>query len=145
MRVFCIFLLFLLSQSISAQDKSSITFKVDVVSKPENHLSGWDGKKVAEELHTAGDGFSVYVPPILACSFADEKIIKLGEDVLFQMLLRAWCQHRPVVLTPDAIWMVISQGFSYYVNQNPEKMRRMLVDHEGKKLFSTIAVADPAS
>ncbi|MBR0175475.1 MAG: DUF4419 domain-containing protein [Bacteroidales bacterium] len=132
MRVFCIFLLFLLSQSISAQDKGSITFKVDVVSKPENHLSGWDGKKVAEKLHT-GEGFSVYVPPILACSFADEKIINLGEDVLFQMLLRAWCQHRPVVLTPDAIWMVISQGFSHYVNQNPEKMRRMLVDHEGKK------------
>ena len=50
MRVFCICLLILLSQSISAQDKGSITFKVDVVSKPENHLSGWDGKKVAEEL-----------------------------------------------------------------------------------------------
>ena len=49
MRVFCICLLILLSQSISAQDKGSITFKVDVVSKPENHLSGWDGKKVAEK------------------------------------------------------------------------------------------------
>ena len=144
MRVFCIFLLFLLSQSISAQDKGSITFKVDVVSKPESHLSGWDGKKVAEGLHT-GEDFSVYVPPILACSFADEKIINLGEDVLFQMLLRAWCQHRPVVLTPDAIWMVISQGFSYYVNQNPEKMRRLLIDHEGKKDLDVWTNVDPFS
>ena len=49
------------------------------------------------------------------------------------MLLTAWRQHRPVVLTPDAVWMVISQGFSYYVNKHPEEMSSLLVNHEGKK------------
>ena len=49
------------------------------------------------------------------------------------MLMEAWCQHRPVVLSPDVIWMLICQQFSHYVNKNPEKLRSKLVDHQGKK------------
>lgn len=71
---------------------------------------------------------------ILANSFADvDNLYDIGEDVVFQMLLKAWCQHRPVVLTPDAIWLIICQQFSHIVNENPEQDRGVLVNHEGKK------------
>ena len=71
---------------------------------------------------------------ILANSFADvDNLYDIGEDVVFQMLLKAWCQHRPVVLTPDAIWLIICQQFSHIVNENPEQYRGVLVNHEGEK------------
>ena len=111
----------------------SFTFEVDVVSKPKTHLRPRPGIDIAKDLFIT-DEYHSYVPPILTCSFAEEEIVNIGgEDVLFQMLLRAWCQHRPVVLSPDAIWMVIAQGLSYYVNKNPDAVRGKLVSHEGKE------------
>ena len=122
----------------SALSAQSITFAVDVVDPPTSHVGiKRTGKQIAMDINRNWDNwnmFSDWEQEILANSFADdENLYTIGEDVLFQMLLRAWCQHRPVVLTPDAIWMVIAQGFSHYVNENPEKVRRLLVNHEGKK------------
>ena len=69
---------------------------------------------------------------VAACSFAGETIYSMGQKVFFEMMIRAYAEHRPLVLTPDAIWMLISQGFSHYVNQNPEVLRDKFVDFEGK-------------
>ncbi|MBP5636211.1 MAG: DUF4419 domain-containing protein [Bacteroidales bacterium] len=112
------------------------TFALDEVEKPEKGLYGLrSGEDIAKTLHTPNE-FDAHIPEILANSFKDEPDLHvIGEDVLFQMLVKAWCQHRPVVLTPDAIWMVISQGFSHYVNKNPEKVRNKLVSHEGQMVL----------
>ena len=45
----------------------------------------------------------------------------------------AFDQHYPLVLSPDAVWMCIAQGFANHVNQNAEKLRHLFVEHEGKK------------
>jgi Domain of unknown function (DUF4419) len=45
-------------------------------------------------------------------------------------------QHRPLTLSPDAIWMVIAQGFGHHVAENAEELRRRLVGHEGKRELS---------
>ena len=45
----------------------------------------------------------------------------------------AYHRHYPLVLTPDAVWMCIAQGFAHHVSQNAEKLRNMFVDHDGKK------------
>lgn len=117
----------------------SITFEVDIV-PPVNTVAGLkeSGRELAGHINL-GERFSLSEtekPVILASSFAENTdLYYIGEDVLFKMLLDAWCQHRPVVLTPDAIWMVIAQGFSYYVNEHSESMRDLLVSHEGKKVL----------
>ena len=126
------------SQLVIDQKDGSITFAVDEVSERPERPCGWErsGIDLAKEIHSQGDGlfFSDWQPEILTASFADaEDLYYIGEDVLFQMLLKAWCQHRSVVLTPDAIWMVICQQFSHYVNQDPEAVRGLMVSHEGKK------------
>lgn len=122
---------------ILSQEEGRITFAVDQVELPDNHC-GWKrtGDKLAADLNidTGGDLFSDKKSVILANSFADaEMLYDIGEDVVFKMLLKAWCQHRPVVLTPDAIWLIICQQFSHIVNENPEQYRDLLVSHEGKK------------
>lgn len=124
------------AQLILSQKEGRITFAVDEVNPPDNHC-GWEttGSKLALDLNRNIDGdlFSDWEAKILANSFADvDNLYDIGEDVVFQMLLKAWCQHRPVVLTPDAIWLIICQQFSHIVNENPEQYRGVLVNHEGK-------------
>jgi hypothetical protein len=45
----------------------------------------------------------------------------------------AYSDHRPLTITPDQVWLVIVQGISTHVNQDPEKYRALFVRHEGKK------------
>ena len=125
------------AQLILSQKEGRITFAVDEVDILDNHCGlKTTGSKLSLDLNRNIDGdlFSDWEPKILANSFADvDNLYDIGEDVVFQMLLKAWCQHRPVVLTPDAIWLIICQQFSHIVNENPEKYRGVLVNHEGKK------------
>lgn len=44
----------------------------------------------------------------------------------------AFIEHRPLALSPDAVWLCIARGFAEHVNQNSETLRRRLVRHEGK-------------
>ena len=48
----------------------------------------------------------------------------------------AYAQHYPLVLSPDTIWMCVTQGLSQHINTNAEKLRNMFVEHEGKKEIS---------
>ena len=50
----------------------------------------------------------------------------------------AFANHYPLVLSPDAIWLVISQGFANHVNANAESLRKSFVDHEGKKTIEIL-------
>jgi len=129
---------------ILAQEAGRITFVVDDdIDPPASAGIGWgrNGEETARDLHRKPDGliFTDWEPEIIANSFADELDIQdIGEDVVFRMLLKAWCTHRPVVLSPDAIWLVISQQVSHCINENPKKYRSLLVNHEGKKDLSVI-------
>ncbi len=44
----------------------------------------------------------------------------------------AFHDHRPLVLSPDIIWLLVAQGFANHVNANAEKLRPKFVQHEGK-------------
>lgn len=64
----------------------------------------------------------------------------------FAALQRAYADHRPVELSPDALWLLICQGFSQHVNRNAEQLRPMFVDFEGKRTLTVrqaIDIADP--
>lgn len=45
----------------------------------------------------------------------------------------AYAEHRPLILTPDAVWVTILQGFAHHINAEPERYRDRLVSHQGKK------------
>ncbi|MCE9571701.1 MAG: DUF4419 domain-containing protein [Deltaproteobacteria bacterium] len=44
----------------------------------------------------------------------------------------AFDQHRPLELSPDAIWLCIAQGFASHVNANAERLRDRIVAHAGR-------------
>lgn len=48
-------------------------------------------------------------------------------------MVTAYAEHRPLVLSPDMIWLLILQGFASHIEANPEKMRPFFVDFQGQK------------
>ena len=59
-----------------------------------------------------------------------------GPNALVWAINTAYDKHYPIVLSPDAVWLVIAQGFARHVNENAEKLRNLFVEHEGKKTLS---------
>ena len=45
----------------------------------------------------------------------------------------AFCDHRPLILSPDMFWLLIAQGFARHVNNNSEEFRGRFVKHLKKK------------
>lgn len=115
--------------------KGSITFAVDDVT-PRNldsDMEPVEGTEVAYRLLMGSPMYGVYdAPELISCSFRQDVFYEYGSTPLFSMLLMAYANHRPIVLTPDAVWLIICQGFSHYVNENAEELRDLFVDHEGQ-------------
>lgn len=67
----------------------------------------------------------------IAKSFSDEEKFYTftGKDVFFKTIVRAYAEHRPLVLSPDMVWVLISQGFARYVNAHSEALRDQIVNH----------------
>jgi len=61
---------------------------------------------------------------------------KLVAEVYFHPVLAAihlaFMDHRPLVLSPDMIWLLVAQGFANHVNANSEDLRSQFVQHSGK-------------
>lgn len=45
----------------------------------------------------------------------------------------AFFKHRPLVLSPDVVWLCLAQGFANHVNLNAEQLRERFVRHSGKE------------
>ena len=72
-------------------------------------------------------------PQIIATSLTEELNLKsFGEDAFYQCVIKAYANHQSITLSPDMIWLLISQGFSRYVNSHAEQLRPLLVSHSGK-------------
>ena len=53
-------------------------------------------------------------------------------------LLAAYKGHKSITLSPDIIWLLIVQGFSYHVTANKEQLRSMFVSFEDKKKLEVV-------
>ena len=57
---------------------------------------------------------------------------EVGEHGLVNAVHLAFSQHRPLVLTPDAVWLTLAQGFAQHINNHAEALRSRFVGHKGK-------------
>lgn len=122
------------SGQIIEKSKGSITFVVDTgLPAPIGHLEcPRKGQEIAWSI-LYDDLITGKLPEIFAISCPDAKLFGYQKDVFFQTLVKAFAEHRPVVLSPDMIWLLICQGFSHHINMNPEKFRDRIVSHKGKQ------------
>jgi hypothetical protein len=58
---------------------------------------------------------------------------------------RAFAEHRPLVLSPDAVWLTIASGVAQHIRLHAEELRPRLVSHpDQKRLTVTIDGPVPA-
>ena len=110
---------------IVSETTGAVTFKVEDVKISKNLLPVVTGDQLGRQW-LDGDSY-------LAASFADDKLVDGGDNAFFSMVCLAYAHHRPIVLTPDAMWILICHGFSQFVNHDPDKYRDYLVNHQGKE------------
>ena len=55
---------------------------------------------------------------------------------LIETLHTAFATHRPVELSPDIIWLTLTQGLARHVNKNAEQLRHHFVQHEEKEVLN---------
>jgi hypothetical protein len=56
-----------------------------------------------------------------------------GVHPLLSAVGRAFAGHRPLVLSPDAVWLTIAQGVAQHVRLHAEELRPRLVGRAGRK------------
>ena len=122
--------------------QNGITFQIEELSKPEKYSYMTPSKNIYENLirserhHKNPNqiGTDAINAPfnIVAKSQLPDSIVHFGYHSFFNGMYQAYADHRPFVLSPDMIWLLISQGFARHVNANPEKMRHHFVDFSDK-------------
>ncbi len=74
--------------------------------------------------------------PLLACSHDESSEVILAGGAATHGLVNsvyvAFSQHRPLVLTPDALWITLAQGFARHITNHAEALRSSVVRHKGK-------------
>ena len=119
-----------------------ISFQIDELSIPEYHLLMQSSDDVLEWLVYLSQKNDKKKPAnIIAKSRLPDNFVNFGFHSFFNGMYHAYMDHRPVVLSPDVIWLLISQGFAQHVNANAEKMRHHFVNFDGKL---TLIVKTPA-
>jgi hypothetical protein len=71
-----------------------------------------------------------------ACSEYFGKIVASRFHPFVSAVHAAFCDHRPLVLSPDMFWLLVGQGFARHVNNNSDYLRSRFVKHDGKKIIS---------
>src|SRR6516225_3612447 len=99
---------------MSATATRTTTFAVDSVPVGTTPLP-------TEKIKTSVERF--LGTPVEACdSYTADVVRQPGFHTLIAAADLAYRRHFPLVLTPDAIWLTIAQGFAHHVNNHAETL-----------------------
>ena len=69
----------------------------------------------------------------------NNKLAFLGLNVpILYGFYSAHCNHYPIRIKPDDIWLLIVQAFSNHVNANPDELKEYFVNFEDKKTLKVV-------
>lgn len=140
MKKLLFYLFILCSTSIVAQN--GITFEVEQLSKPEKLYPVTSPDEIYRYLMLFDNESTIRItekdiwkPPfnVIAKSESPDSLLYFGYNSFFCGMYQAYADHRPFVLSPDMIWLLINQGFAQHVNANHESLRKYFVNFSGKE------------
>ncbi len=94
------------SANILSHDATGIRFLVEELERPTERLPELPLSAIWAQFFTQVQAHSLHPDTLLA----------LGFHPFLQGMYRAYSEHRPFTLSPDMIWLLITQGFSRHVN-----------------------------
>jgi len=134
-------ILLLLVMPLMIFSQKGITLKIEDLPKPERllKLDAYDDiykglilTDVGLNKYQVANYKNDYPYNIVAKSKAPDSLLNFGYHSFFNGMYQAYADHRPFVLSPDMIWLLISQGFAQHVNANSKELRSQFVNFEGK-------------
>ncbi len=76
------------------------------------------------------------------------RVLAVEAPSLLRAIHHAFAEHRPLVISPDAVWLTITQGVAQHVRLSAERLRERLVPHRGRArievIVDALSLADPA-
>ena len=136
-----IFLIISICLPLNIFAQNEITFQVENLSKPENLLRLNSSDDIYKTLILSDVQMSAYDIEkeninfpfnFVAQSQLPDSLVTFRYHSFFNGMYQAYADHRPFVLSPDMIWLLISQGFARHINVNSEILRSYFVDFSGK-------------
>jgi hypothetical protein len=111
---------------ILEQTKGKIRFCVDEVESSQTRLTVQVAKSQLEKS---------FQRRLLAFSHDDTFQVIEGDEIhpLVLAVHAAFSEHRPLLLSPDIIWITLAQGFAQHINNHAETLRSRFVRHQGKQ------------
>jgi len=125
--------------SVKGVAQNSSTYKIESLTPPAKLMHQWP----------AADVFKFSNVTIEKSSILPDSLVIFGEHPFLTGILNAYQQHRPFVLSPDIVWLLISQGFARHITNNAEEFRKEIVNFDKKKnlivVSTEISVGNPNS
>lgn len=122
-----IIILLFITIKVSSQDLT--TFEIETLSKPEKSLYQEPSNKVFQYLKA----------DIEKSSKLPDSLVTYGEHPFLTGILTAYIEHRPFVISPDIVWLLISQGFARHISNNAKEFRNQIVNFENKKTLNVVS------
>ncbi|RZK75594.1 MAG: DUF4419 domain-containing protein [Pedobacter sp.] len=135
-----IIVLFLILTS-PAWAQKKVTFKVEDLVPPGKLLPVSASSKLYQSMIASDAGLSAYEVKQLTKPFEynivsqskdPDSLIMFGQHPFFNGMYQAYADHRPFVLSPDMILLLLDQGFARHVKFNAEALRKHFVSQSGK-------------
>lgn len=133
--------------SVRVHSQDSIVIKIETLSKPQWLLPSlptdmvWNRLVGAEAKIEAYDKIQ-FDSQIIAMGEAPDTLAYLGFHPFLRGMYEAYSQHRPFVLSPDMINLLICQAFSKHVNVNSEALRNKFTKSPDKIALTVVSEAD---
>ena len=117
--------------NVLERQQGRIRFVVDEgLTPPKEHLKKVSAQNIVSNI-LEDEQIELQLRNLVACGFDDSQLSYVGEDVLFQTILTCYASHRPLVLSPDMIWLLIAQTIARFIRFYSDRFRRQLVDFQG--------------
>lgn len=143
-----IFLLLLFIPAIAAAQKG-ITFKIEKLDKPDRLLwlkstIGLYEDLILSDLNMSKNDIkeSSFDFGVITHSQMPDSLVCFSKNPFFYGMYSAYADHRPFVLSPDMVWLLISQGFAQHVKNNAEQLRHLFVDFDEKESLVVTTTKD---
>lgn len=81
------------------------------------------------------------VEKVIVHSTLPDSLIIVSQPLIDGVRL-AYADHRPIVLSPDIVWLTIARGFARHIEINAEPLRHLFVTFAGKKKLTVYCKED---
>jgi len=112
-----------------------ITFGVDPVKVNSTYLPELSYQDILQRRFGNLESYSIKRKTLVDIKLHSNGINCSEMHSLIATLWFCYRDHRPLVLSPDMIWLLICNGFARHVELNQENLRSKFVKHQGKKIL----------